>query len=107
MTAYSADAVEKLYLYAVNEADLYHQRIVPLRKTLEKKWRKGVFNRMQARHAFMRYFLREACVKHQRDVGASEAWSDAFPVAVRREVADQLVSEFLGELEVGNSFLGD
>lgn len=84
-------AAHELYLFAVNDAQLYQTRIIPIIANLKKKIRKGIYNPQLARKLW-RYAADDAAKRYAKEYGGS------FTVATRQVAADEMAEHFAAEL---------
>lgn len=96
----------ELYLYASSNREPYERHLLPAYQLLERKWRRGTFDRLLGMKLLTKYTL-IAIAKAYRDEHCDPAskWSTLFPPDVRQEVAHYLVTYLETELELGNSYL--
>jgi hypothetical protein len=95
-------AADELYIFAVNDGDLYRQMLQPIYKNLVNKKAQGVYNRDLALKAFMNY-MSFAAQKYVREYATEQdKWFQLFPVEVRKESARQALEYFENEMELGN-----
>lgn len=86
-------AIRELKLYVENDGVLYQQQTVPIMKNLLKKIRAGNFDVAKAAKAYG-YLVEAGAKKYQREMGDGRSWAVAWPVAVRRVVAQELAEDF-------------
>ena len=103
--ARTAEASE-LLTYTQNDGQIYRQRVVPIQKNLERKWRNGSYNPAKAPQIWM-YALEDGAKKYvkelinlERDIGPGSKWSDIFPKSVRMEAARDWAREWEEEAKV-------
>tara|TARA_A100000171_G_scaffold22307_1_gene20740 strand:+ start:507 stop:818 length:312 start_codon:yes stop_codon:yes gene_type:complete len=75
-----------LYLYAINDADLYRQR-ESIEKNLQRKYDKGIYDSAKAA-ILWRYFADNAAKKYHADFCGNGKWFHLFTASIRREVAE-------------------
>ena len=86
----SAEAHE-LFLYAINDGELYRNMICPVIENMKKKIKKGVYNAEKAQDAFY-YVATQASKDYFRDFGYS------FNVTNRYTVAVEMVEYYQDEM---------
>lgn len=70
----------ELYLYAINDGDLYRQMISPIIANLKKKASKDIYDKAKAVDAFY-HVATEASNHYSRDFGYKFSVTDRFTVA--------------------------
>jgi hypothetical protein len=87
----------ELQLYCENDGDLYRQQVQPIVKNLEKKIKKGVFDRAKAEKLWG--YLAESCAKkYAKEFGSSDQpWHKMFSMSDRRAVAKAFNDDFMAE----------
>lgn len=76
----SAEAHE-LFLYAINDGDLYRNMVSPIIENMKKKAAKGIYNKEKAVDAFY-YAANQASKDYYRDFGYNFSVQNRFTVAV-------------------------
>jgi len=95
-------AANELYIFAVNDSDLYRQMLQPIQKNLINKKAQGVYNPTLALKAFMN-FMQIAAQKYTKEYASDrDKWYDLFPVEVRKAAANEALKYFETEAELGN-----
>jgi hypothetical protein len=87
------EAAHELALYAINSAELYRQRIVPIITNLRRKKARGVYDAARAPRAW-RYAADDAAKRYVREFGGR------FDVADRDAAAHQIAAHYAAELEI-------
>ena len=85
----SADDVTELVLYITNDADLYHQRAVPMIENLKKKVKKGTYDRELAVKLWQ-YLADDGVRKYDKEFGSKRGSLTLLNKATRQEIARQL-----------------
>lgn len=75
---------QELFLYTVNDAQLYRSCIIPAVESLRKKAKKGLYNSDKAVDLFY-YVATNASNKYNKDFGYSFSVQDRFTCAVELE----------------------
>lgn len=88
---YSHEA-QDLYLFAINDEQLYTQQREPIEKNLQRKFDKGIYNAEKAVKLWG-YFAETAAKKYHstfryEDTSNHQKWYHAFPPSVRKEFAE-------------------
>lgn len=97
---FATDDARELFFYATTDATCYKQWLLPAYRNLERKWRKGTFDRLLAIKLFTAYALVSIGKQYRQEFG-----SGSFPPDVRQEVASHLTDQMVNELEIGNGWL--
>lgn len=71
----------ELFLYAINDGNLYRNMVTPIINNLRKKAAKGIYDKEKAIDAYY-HVATEASKKYERDFGYSFSVADRFTVAV-------------------------
>ena len=101
--SYEADELE---LYLVNTEACYRAWLLPAYQNLERKWKRGVFDRDLGIKLLAQYTLVSAAKQYHLEHGSmSTKWSTVFPPSVRVEAAESLLDGFLAEVKIGNTYL--
>ena len=88
----------ELYLYAINDGDIYRQSIVPIVRNLAKKYSKGQFDADKAVDAF--YYAAEAAAKkYCREFARTEDAPSVFNVTARFTCASAMVDYYMENIE--------
>lgn len=91
----TAEARE-LHLYAINDANLYRQKITPILENLKKKIKKGIYDKILALKLW-RYAADNAAKHYNKEfMGTSAGFYGIFTVSVRNEVST-LLQEYYDE----------
>jgi len=93
---------EELELYIENDGDLHRQQHQPIIKALMAKRARGEYDEARAIDAFMNLVESGAKKYHQEHGTPGRPWHDAFSVATRRVVAQNLAKTFEAEAGLGN-----
>jgi hypothetical protein len=93
-----SDEVDELVLYATNDADLYRQRIQPIIKNLQKKVKKGIYDKNKALVMWKRV-ADEAAKKYLREFGSPGDGNNVFTVQDRKEAAKDIADKYKEEIE--------
>ena len=88
-----------LELFIDNDAELYHQRTVPIQKNLVKKKLAGKFDINKAPKLFG-YLVEAGAKKYAQDFGGT--WNKIFSVQDRKSVAQAMAREFDEAYRVGD-----
>lgn len=83
----------ELFLYAINEGDLYRRCITPIIKNLTRKIEKGIYNTDLAVDAYY-HVATEASNLYNKDFGYKFNVTDRFTVAVELEEYYKEMIEF-------------
>jgi hypothetical protein len=92
----------ELILHADNDSHLYHSSHVPIAKNLEKKHRKGIYDKEKAKKLWKYHADRAAQSYHKVHGDAHSAWHKAFSPATRRAAAEHWEHHHRMEMEAGN-----
>lgn len=97
----SAEANE-LRLYFANTHSLYKSNYLPTAINLQKKWKKGTFDRTLAAKG-MRHAVDAAARSYAREHGSpGTPWHAMFSTADRNATARSIVDELVDEWTLGN-----
>lgn len=103
---FSSHEAMDLYFHATTDAGCYRAWLLPAYQNLERKWKKGTFQKLLALQLLTRYTLVSIGKNYRLEHGSmTDRWQDLFPPHVRQEVAHYLVEGLIRELELGNSYL--
>jgi hypothetical protein len=91
----------ELYVFLINDADIYRQRLQPIRANLTRKKASGKYSKSLAPKGFM-YAVDDAAKKYARETGTSQPWHKMFPKDDRESVARQLTEDFEVEYKAGS-----
>lgn len=95
-----SDEARELELFATNDSDLYRQSYLPIVKNLERKFKKGVYDKELAKKLWVLHAAR-AAKKYGQEHGNDDGLTIFSPV-IRREVAAKLADDHFAEMEAGN-----
>jgi hypothetical protein len=87
--------VRELQSYMENDSQVYHSRLVPIFKNLQKKKAKGIYQHELAVKVMM-YAVNDSNKNYKKDFGYS------FSVPVRKAVARNMVKNMEAEFDAGN-----
>ena len=90
-------AARELYLYAVNDAGLYHSHTQPIIANLAKKRRRGIYDQDKAL-ILWGYLADDAAKRYNKEHGTGTRWFELFTVATRSETARELAAHYAEEL---------
>ena len=93
----STDDVDELYLYIVNDGNLYRQRTTPIIDNLKKKYKKGQYDPELAVKAFM-YVVDDGVRKYDKEFGSGQG-KLFLDKATRTEIAKQLRDRYEEEIQ--------
>jgi hypothetical protein len=103
---FATDEARELFFYATTDGENYKRFLLPAYQLLERKWQKGVFDRLRAIKWLTNSTLRYVANRYVEEFGtADQPVRRLFPPDVRQEAASQIVDAFVNELEIGNSYL--
>ena len=90
----------ELHLYCENDGDIYRQRIEPIRKNLQRKLKRGVYDHEKAKKLWM--YAADACAKkYAKEFGDShQPWHKMFSMADRKEVAKEFADNYKQEFMI-------
>ena len=88
----------ELYLYAINDGDLYRQQREHIESNLQRKFEKGVYDSEKAATLWLR-FADNAAQKYHKEFCGNGKWFGMFNIDARREVATLLESEHHSEMK--------
>lgn len=91
----SVESIE-LTLFANNDDGLYNQRIVPVVKSLAKKYAAGKYDHEKAIKLW-RYVADDAAKRYAKEFGG--VWNTMFTVADRNETARQLADDWMDDVK--------
>jgi hypothetical protein len=95
-------AAKELYLYIVNDAQLYRQQYEPIIRNLAAKKARGVYNHTLAVKLFG-YLVESGAKKYVKELGSADmVWHEMFPKKLRDAVAEELTINFEEEWEAGS-----
>ncbi len=97
MATIDIQAANELYLFAVNDANLYRQRIIPIIANLRKKVSKGIYNPELALKLW-KYAADDAAKRYNKEYAGSSKGYGAFNVGTRLSTARQLQNHYLSEV---------
>lgn len=97
-----SDASHELHLYADSTYDIVRGSLDPIRRSLERKMNRGVYDDARAVDAFM-YGADAAAKSYCGEFGGT--WHVIFPVTDRRECAIAMRDDFKAEIAAGNGWL--
>ena len=93
----SADDVEELYLYIVNDGNLYRSRTTSIIDNLKKKYKKGTFDKELAVKAFM-YLVDDGVRKYDKEFGSGQG-KLFLDKATRTDIARELLNHYMEQIE--------
>src|SRR5450756_2136636 len=105
----SSEEAWELYLFGVNDADLYRQRIEPILANLKKKIKKGTYDETLALKRW-KYAADDGAQRYTKEYsGMSRGGSSfgVFTVPMRKEVALLMQSHYEDELRYAQNPSGD
>lgn len=103
---FATDEARELFFYATTDGENYRRFLLPAYQLLERKWRKGAFDRLLAMKLLTLYTLTNVGRRYVVEFGTrDQPWQRLFPPDVRQEAASHIVDGLVGELETGNSYL--
>jgi len=76
----------ELYLFALNDAQLYQQQRESIEKNLQKRFDAGTYNRTKAVSLWL-YFANNAAKKYHHDFCGNGKWYQMFSVMDRHNMA--------------------
>ena len=76
----------ELYLFAINDADLYRQQRESIEKNLQKRFDAGTYDRNKAVKLWT-YFANNAAKKYHKDFCGNGKWHQMFSVMDRLNMA--------------------
>ena len=76
----------ELYLFALNDAQLYQQQRESIEKNLQKRFDAGTYNRVKAVQLWT-YFANNAAKKYHKEFCGNGEWYRMFSVADRLDMA--------------------
>ena len=85
---------KELYLYALNDAQLYHQQREAIENNLQRKFDKGIYDSEKAAKLWL-YFADNAAKKYHQEFCGNGKWFHIFNIDSRREMAGLCESEHL------------
>jgi len=88
----------ELYLYAINNGDLYRQQRESIERNLQRKFDKGVYDSEKAATLWLR-FADNAAQKYHKEFCGNGKWFGMFNIDARREVATLMESEHHSEMK--------
>ncbi len=88
----------ELKLFIDNDGELYRQQTTSIIKNLQRKIKKGVFDKSKAEKLWM-YLVENGAKKYVREFSANEPgeWHKVFSMADRKAVAKALNEDFMAE----------
>lgn len=89
-------AADELALYTENTSQVYNNATMPTIRNLEKKFKKGNYNKDKAVKAW-EYVAEYAAKLYHKEFGGGCRWFDAFNKATRQAVAEHLESVYFDE----------
>lgn len=97
-----SDEARELKAYADNDGDLYRRQTTSMIKNLMTKKGQGRYDTHKAAKLAM-YLMDAAAKKYTKDHGSSDAkWNEIFSKKDRMQAAQDWVSDFEAEAELGN-----
>jgi hypothetical protein len=104
----SSEEAWELYLFSVNDGDLYRQKIEPILANLKKKIKKGTYDETLALKQW-RYAADDGAQKYTKEYDTPRHGSSfgIFTVAMRKEVALLMQSHYEDELRYAKNPSGD
>ena len=81
-----SDETQELYLYALNDGDLYRQQREHVEALLQKRYDKGDYDSEKAAKLWL-YFADNAAKKYHKQFCGNGKWFHMFNIDTRREVA--------------------
>ncbi len=95
----------ELYLYAINDGDLYRQQREHIERNLQRKFDKGVYDSEKAATLWLR-FADNAAKKYHKEFYCKQSceWFVMFNIDARREVATLMESEHHSEMKVNRDY---
>ena len=93
----------ELYLYAINDGDLYRQQREHIESNLRCKFMDGVYDSEKAATLWLR-FADNAAQKYHKEFCGNGKWFGMFNIDARREVATLMESEHHSEMKVNRDY---
>ena len=87
------DAAKELFLYAVNNGNLYRQRTTPAIENLRRKAQKGIYDKERAVQLWQ-YIADEAARMYDKEFGSGRGSMTMFNKATRNDTARQLANYY-------------
>ena len=81
-----SDETQELYLFALNDGDLYRQQREHVEALLQKRYDKGDYDSEKAAKLWL-YFADNAAKKYHKQFCGNGKWFHMFNIDTRREVA--------------------
>lgn len=85
---------QELYLYALNDYQLYQQQREAIEANLQRKFDKGIYDSAKAAKLWL-YFADNAAKKYHKEFCGNGKWFHMFNIDSRREMAGLCESEYL------------
>lgn len=95
-------AVHELTMHADNDSHLYHSSHIPIVHNLEKKYKKGTYDRDKAKKLWKYHADRAAQSYHKEHGDPSQKWHHMFSTATRKKAAEHFEHHHHTEMEAGN-----
>lgn len=89
-------AVTELTLYAENTQSVYNVSVSVI-QNLQKKYNKGIFDKVKAVKAF-EHVAEYAAKEYIREFKEPSKWCDMFNASTRRETAKELLNRYMDEI---------
>lgn len=103
---FATDEARELFFYATTDSAAYRRHLLPAYLLLEKKWKRGTFDRLKAMKLYTHSTLPLVARRYvEEHCGPEEIWYRLFRPDVRQEVASYLVDHHVNEMEIGNFHL--
>jgi len=99
MTYANNVTARELALYAVNNADIYHQITAPVCRNLAKHKSRGVFDSASAMRSWERVAYVAARAYSRDHLHNDSAWKSIFPLDVRRIAAEVIRDHYASYVE--------
>ena len=92
---------DELFMYIVNQPDLYRQRLLPIYKNAVTKMAQGKYDSNKAVKLFM-YAVDDGAKRYSKEFSTGKDDRAMFPKKVRQDVATRLRDDFEEEASLGN-----
>lgn len=98
-TQVNNQTIQELYLFTINNWNIFMRYTMPIIDNLQKKYHKGTFDSSKALLVFERLAEASAKVYVIAHCTSGDKWYKIFTVAERREVAKQLLHYYLEQIQ--------
>ena len=97
----NSEETRELYVFIMNNEDLYRRRFMPIILNLQRKMKRGMYDHEKAVKLWM-YLVDDAAKEYVKEYGSqTDDVKDMFPKETRLKVAQQLADQEKENIEKG------